>query len=197
MTDAGDDDNAAWVEAEIPLPPAQLREFLAATERLWRLNPFLAIESWRNHDDGGFTCIARNEANGCRLNVTVRRETLADQSYLYAYDNGLKRSTEFRIVARDAGSLLTVTERYDAVDGEDDPRVQESDRSLLPWIAAVRRHIVARARWHKLPGWLWWSERLLPSLPPHQRRIARLIVWSTAVEFAIFVGLVLLWRFVT
>lgn len=195
MTAEEGETNAAWVKAEIPLPPAQLLEFLADTERLWRLNPYLNIESWRNGDGGGFALSAANEANDCRLDVAVSRETLPDGGFRFTYDKGLKRVTEFRVEPRDATSLLTVTERYDPVDGPDDPRVKESDKSLVPWVGALRRHIVARARWRKLPGWLWWSETFLPTLPPRSRRTVRLIVWTTALEFLIFLVLVLIWRF--
>lgn len=192
---AADEDNAAWVQADIQLPPPQLLEFLADAQRLWRLNPYLAIESWRSGDAGGFAFSAANEATGCRVDVTVAREVLPGGGFRYAYDQGLKRSTEFRVEPKDGASLLTVTERYDPVDGPADPRVRESDKSLLPWVAALRRHLVARARWGALPGWLWWHERFLPSMPPRQRRTTRLIVWATAIEFVVFVALVLIWRF--
>lgn len=192
---AADADNSAWVQAEIALPPAQLIEFLADSERLWRLNPYLAIESWRADDAGGFALVATNESNGCRQALAVARTALPQGGFRYAYDQGLKRSTEFRVEPRGPGSLLTVTERYDPVDGPDDPRVKESDQSLLPWVAALRGHLAARARWGALPGWCWWHERFLPSMPPRQRRTTRLIVWTTVAEFVVFVALVLVWRF--
>lgn len=195
MTAVPDADNAAWVEAAIPLAPAQLLEFLATPERLWRMNPYLDIESWRDGADGGFSFVAANESNACRLDLSVACERLPGEGFLYTYDQGLKRSTEFRVLPRGTEALLIVTERYHPVAGPDDPRVKESDKSLVPWVAALRRHIVARARWGAVPGWIWWSERFLPSLPPTQRRTARLIVWTTAFEFVVFVGLVLFWRF--
>lgn len=195
MTATTDEKNAAWVQAEIPLPPAQLLEFLAAAERLWRLNPYLAIESWQAGDGGGFSFVALNEANDCRIDVAVGREILPGQGFRFSYDKGLKQATEFRVESKGAASLLTVTERYGAVAGPDDPRVKESDQSLVPWVAALRRHLVARSRWRALPGWLWWSESFLPGMPPRQRRTVRLIVWATAIEFVVFVGLVLVWRF--
>jgi hypothetical protein len=183
--------NAAWVEAEIPLPPAELLAFLAASERLWRLNPCLAIESWQAAGDDAFCLRADNEANGRRVDTQVRREALAGRGFRFAYDQGLKQNSEFVVAARGEGSLLTVTERYAPVDGPDDPRAGESDPSLLPWIAAVRAHIVAGTRWRRLPGWRWWHERFMLSMPPRQRRITRMIVWLTAIEFVVFLALVL------
>lgn len=79
-----------------------------------------------------------NEANDCRLDVAVSREALVDEGFRFSYDKGLKRCTEFRVKPQGTASLLTGAERYDAVDGPDDPRVKESDTSLVPWIAALR-----------------------------------------------------------
>lgn len=184
--------NAAWVEAEIPLPPAALLAFLADRERFWRLNPWLVIESW--HDEGdGFTLRAHNEANDRRIDVRAWYEAQPD-GFRVRYGAGLKQSSEFAVSARGAGALLRVVERYAPVDGPDDPRVAESDNSLVPWIAALRRHLVARARWGRIPGWRWWNERFMLSMPPRQRRIVRMIIWLTVLEFAVFVAAVLVLR---
>lgn len=195
MNATEDEKNAAWVKAEIPLPADQLLEFLAAPERLWRLNPYLAIARWQTMDDGGFAIVASNEANGCQLDVAVRREAMPGEGFLFTYDKGLKRTTEFRVAPQGEAALLTVTERYAPLDDPADARAKESDSSLVPWVAALRRHIVARGRWRKVPGWQWWSESFLPSMPPRQRRIVRMIVWLTLAEFVIFVALVLGLRF--
>ncbi len=192
MSSSPDETNAAWVEADIPLPPAALLEFLADRERLWRLNPWLAIESW--HDEGdGFTLRAENEDSGRRTEVRAYAETLPD-GFRIRYASGLKQGSEFAVSARGEGSLLRVIERYAPVDGPEDPRIAETDKSLVPWIAALRRHLVARSRWGRIPGWRWWNERFMLSMPPRQRRIVRLIIWVTVLEFAVFVAAVLALR---
>ena len=184
--------NAAWVEAEIPLPPAALLAFLADRERVWRLNPLLAVESW--HDEGdGFTLRAHNEANDRGIEVRAWHEALPD-GFRVRYGAGLKQGSEFAVSARGTGSLLRVVERYAPVDGPDDPRVAETDQSLVPWIAALRRHLVARGRWGWIPGWRWWHERFMLSMPPRQRRIVRMIIWVTVIEFAVFLAAVLALR---
>lgn len=193
MTAAAERD-AAWVQAEIPLPPAQVADFLADAQRLWRLNPHCFVATWRELGDGAFAIALDNETNGCRIETEMRRTPLPDGGCRYAYATGLKRETEFLVAAHPGGTLLTVTERYEALADAADPRVRESDKSLLPWIAALRRHLVAGRRWAWLPGWRWWSERFLPSMPPRQRRIVRLIVWVSAIEFALFAAIVLAWR---
>lgn len=192
MTGPEDETDAAWVEAEIPLPPTALLAFLGDHKRLWRLNPWLAIESWHEESDG-FTLRAQNEANDCRIDVRARRETLPD-GFRVRYADGLKQSSEFAVAPRGDGSLLRVVERYAPVAGPDDPRVVEADKSLVPWIAALRRHLVARSRWGRMPGWHWWNERFMLSMPPRQRRIVRMIVWVSVIEFAVFVAAVLALR---
>lgn len=187
--------NAAWVDAEIPLPVPALLAFLADSRRLWHLNPCLTVTAWQATDGDGFALSADNDANDRHLDVQVRRAALPDGTgWRFDYDNGLKQSSEFVVAACDGGALLRVTERYAPVDGPDDPRVAESDKSLLPWIVAVRAHLVATRRWGRLPGWQWWTERVMLSMPPRQRRIVRMIVWLTVIEFVIFMAAVLVLR---
>ena len=70
------------------------------------------------------------------------------------------------------------------------PRVAEVDRSLVPLVDALRRHLLGRRRWGWLPGWRWWHEDFLGRMVPQQRRIVRMIVWVSALEFAAFLFVV-------
>jgi len=195
MNELPADDNVAYVQADIPVAPAVLLDFLAASDRLWRLNPFLTIASLRDEDEARFRLVANNEANGCRLDLAVSRTSLPEGGFRFSYDRGAKQSTEFRVEARVGGSLLTVTERYDAA-AAPAQRAAENDKSLLPWVAAVRKHVVARARWGGLPGWQLWHEDLMLSLAPRRRRIVRAVVWLTAIELALLLALGVVLRFV-
>lgn len=193
MTPLAPGEDAARAQTELPLPPAVLLEFLADAERLWRLNPLLEIAAWQARSDG---CAAAgtNESNGLPFAWTARRTALPGRGFRLDYAAGLKRSTEFVVEPAPAGVLLTVTERYEPLADAADPRAREADRSLVPWVAALRRHLLARRRWSRLPGWFWWSERFLPSMPPRQRRIVRLLVWTSALEFAVFAAAVAVLR---
>jgi hypothetical protein len=86
------------------------------------------------------------------------------------------------------------TEHYPRIADADDPRVAEVDKSLVPWVTAIRSHMLARRRWGWLPGWRWWAESFMLAMPPRQRRIVRLLVWTTVLEFLVFLGVVLVWR---
>lgn len=174
----------------LPLPPAEVIGLLANCELLFRLNPLYAIERW-TPQAGGFNVVAQNESNGRRIETDVVAEH-AGATLLLRYATGLKQASCFAIESDAAGTRFIVTERYPRIADPQDPRVAEVDKSLVPWVAALRRHLLARWRW--LPGWRWWHEKFMPSMPPRQRRIVRLLIWTSILEFAVFIGLVIVLR---
>lgn len=181
--------DAAWASLELPLTAQQLLEFLADIERLFRLNPHLEITAWQASGPpaGSYRMSALNESNGRRSEVSIRTRPLSeDAGLVLEYDSGLKRSTELRIAPAAAGSLLTVTECYQPVSDDSDERLKEVDRSLVPWVASIRRHLTRRARYGEIPGYQWWAERFMLGMPPRQRRMVRMIVWVSVLEFCVF-----------
>jgi hypothetical protein len=42
--------------------------------------------------------------------------------------------------------------------------------------------------------WQWWHEGVMLSMAPRNRRIVRLIVWLSAIEFVVFIGMVIVLR---
>ena len=189
------DHDEAWAQTDLPLTADELLGFLANTELLFRLNPHLEIERWESLPDG-FRLTATNELNGQRLETAVRR---ADRSQgpVFTYAVGLKLDSALTVepLTVAGGARLILSERYPRITDPTDPRLAAVDPSLVPWVAALRRHLLARQRWGWMPGWRWWQTRFLPGLPPRQRRIARLIIWVSLGEFAIFLGLVLVLAF--
>lgn len=187
--------DTAEASTELPLPPEMLFEFLRGIELPFRLNPQLAISAW-TPAEWGFRIVADNESNGRHCEVSARVELVPDRHEIFIrYDSGLKQATHFAIQPLPEGCRLVVTEHYPRIADPADPRVAEVDKSLVPWVTALRRHLLARASRGNLPGWPWWNERFMPGMPPRQRRIVRLLVWSTVIEFVIFLGLVLVLRF--
>lgn len=186
--------DSARAETLLPLPPNALAEFLADSERLFRLNPHLEIEAWQPVP-GGFRCVGTNETNGRPIDTIVRVRTGSDSGPLVlTYDGGLKQSSTFAVESSPEGARLVVTEYYPRIEDPTDPRLIDVDRSLIPWVAALRSYLIGRRRWGWLPGWHWWHERFMPSMPPRQRRIVRLIVWMTGLEFVVFIAGIALWR---
>lgn len=183
------DHDQARAQTDLPLSPQELRVFLANSERLFRLNPHLAIERWEGLADG-FSLQATNELNGLRHETQIQRSE-GPQGPVFTYASGLKQVSAFTVEPLPAGARLTLIEWYPRLADPADPRVAEVDPSLVPWVWALRRHLLGRRRWGWLPGWRWWQEGFLPSLPPNQRRIARLLLWVSAGEFGLFLVLVL------
>jgi hypothetical protein len=190
----GESGDVASAETVLPIAIDAVENFLADTERLLRINPQLAVERLEPHG-GGFHLVARNESNERQVDTQVLVESAPPELTL-RYASGLKQATQLRVEPASAGTRLVVTEHYPRIEDAQDPRVAEVDRSLVPWVAAIRRHLLARARWGWLPGWSWWHERVMLSMAPRSRRIVRLLVWITVLEFAVFLAAVVVLRFV-
>lgn len=194
MSEGGD---LARAETVLPLAPNSLVAFLADVERLLRLNPLLVVERWAPEGGSRFHLVARNESNERLIDTPVDIERDATGLTL-RYASGLKQATRLCVEPASQGARLIVTEHYPRIEDARDPRVMEVDKSLVPWVAALRRHLLARARWCRLPRifpmWQWWQERVMLSMAPRNRRIVRLIVWLSAVEFVVFIGMVVVLR---
>lgn len=197
--------NAAWVTVETPLAPAQLFDFILDAERLFRLNPHLEIRRWQSAQrqltaDTRIHLKYLNEMNGVarELDMSVS-DFKPGIGYTLNYSEGLKRATEVRIEAKGQQANLIITDRYHSVDAdpdtkpEDDPRLAEVDRSLTPWGIAIRKHLLKLARWQWLPFYRPLRERFWLGMAPRNRRISRLIIWVTVLEFITFLFVFLIY----
>lgn len=190
MSESGD---LASATTDLPLAPAAVAAFLADAGRLLRLNPQIAIERWTPEGANRFHLVARNESNGYLIDTPVAVEP-ESQGWTLRYAGGLKQATRLRVESIPQGARLVVTEHYPYIEDAQDPRVAEVDKSLVPWVAAIRRHLLQRAGWEWLPGWQWWNEGVMLSMAPRSRRIVRLIVWLSVIEFVVFMGMVAVLR---
>lgn len=185
-------DNSAWATIAARLPMPALAAFLTDVERLFRLNPYLEIDSWQE-DHGPFRPGKRyrvawlNEMTGLRRQVNVTVEAAGSAGFTLAYDSGLKRATQVLLEADGAGSRLTLRDYYHSPDGPDrEALLKEVDRSLVPWAASVHDFLRGWGRWSRLAPYRWYKGRYWLRMPPRQRRIVRLIVWTTVLEFIVF-----------
>ena len=185
-TDTAQEDRVR-AETQVPIGAEAMFEFVSNIERLVRLNPHLDIASWQRLPDGVHFA-ALNETTGRRIETAVSVETRRSlRTIVLSYADGLKQATTLTVEGGDGdGCRLIVTEHYPFIADAQDPRVAEVDRSLIPWVDAIRRHLLGRQRWGWLPGWRWWHEQFLPGMPPRQRRIVRMIVWVGVLEFVVF-----------
>jgi hypothetical protein len=190
----GGDGDSARAETELPLPPDELFGFVRDVERLLRLNPQLAIARW-TPAEWGFRVTAHNESNDRAVDVGVLVDIDAATRIInFRYDAGLKQGTRLSVEPAPLGARLVVVEDYPRIEDPADPRVAEVDKSLVPWVAAIRRHLLARRRWGRLPGWRWWNESFMLRMAPRSRRIVRLLLWISLLEFLVFLGAVAVLR---
>ncbi len=191
--------DSAWVTIDTPLTVPQLFEFVADVERLFRLNPHLEIHGW-NSDQKKLSegqCVRfkyLNEMNGVARELTLSVSQIDPQrGYTLNYSEGLKQTTEIYIEPKSNGATLTIKDWYNSpsdnlpeTSEQRQASLKEVDRSLTPWGAAIRRHILDMTRWQRLPFYRAWRERFWLSMPPRNRRVSRLIIWTTVLEFIVF-----------
>lgn len=189
-------EDAAWISVELPLSQRDAYAFIRQTELLFRLNPYLEIKSWQEDAPGKIYpgkkihLDALNEMNGLMQPMTLGvTDVQPDTSYTLSYDKGLKQATVFTVETMTPDTCrLTVKERYPAEISvaEREARMNEVDKSLVPWGAAIHGYFLRRKRW----GWLPFYNRLQDSfwfgMVPRHRRIARLLIWITVLEFVVF-----------
>jgi hypothetical protein len=193
---AASDEDAAWVSVELPVPSGELFAALQNLERLFRLNPYLEIDSWQEENPGSLymgkqvRIESMNEMNGLRQTAILTVAGLEPGASLtLSYDRGLKQSTVISVHGLAPSSCrLEVKDRYPAqIDPiEREARLAEVDKTLVPWGAAIRSDSLRRKRWGWLPFYGWFQDRFWLKMPPRQRRIAHLIIWTTALEFVVF-----------
>lgn len=182
--------DAAWVKLALPMAPAALSGFLRDIELVLRINPCIEFERLDRMPDGGWQLSGRNDSNGQSFDTVAEFDENAGGSGLELhYASGIKRMTRFDVAPDPDGCVMTITESYNTPGGEEqERRLAEVDRSLTPWAAALRTHLLRRARWGGMPGYHWLAERFWFGMPPRQRRVARMIIWATLLEFVVFVA---------
>ena len=191
---AGED--AAWIRVELPLSQRDAYAIIQQTELLFRLNPHLEIKSWQEDAPGKIYpgkqiyLDALNEMNGMKQPMTLSvSDVQPDISYTLSYDRGLKQATIFTVEGITPVSCrLSVKERYPAEISvaEREARLNEVDKSLVPWGEAIHGYFISRARWGWLPFYNWFKDSFWLGMVPRHRRIARLLIWTTALEFVVF-----------
>ncbi len=186
----------ALISVDLPLATGEIYAFIQNIERLFRLNPHLAIKSWQEDAPGKiFACKqirvdCMNEMNGLRQSLTLSvSDVQPELSFTLNYDSGLKKATIFSVQSvGSAASKLVVKELYsDEISAaEKEKRLNEVDKSLLPWGAAIHSYFKRRSRWGWLPFHSWLQNSVWLGMTPRHRRISRLIIWVTVLEFVVF-----------
>lgn len=180
-------DDAAWMTIETPFDGAALRSFLDDVERLYRINPMLEFDEWRQDGENCFRLSAKNLSNGRRLETFLNVSRNKD-GLMVCYSDGLRRSTYFRIEDRpDGGANLIVTDDYSGTSIEErEARIDEVDKSLVQWGRALHQYLHQWKRWSWVPGWQIYMRRVWQPMKPMARRITFILLVVTAAEFVVF-----------
>ena len=196
MINKAEEEDAAWISVELPLSQRDTYAFIQRTELLFRLNPHLEIKSWQEDTPGKIYpgkqihLDVLNEMNGVAQTMVINvGDVQPEVSYSLRYDRGLKQATIFTIEGLASGLCrLIVKERYstEISVAEREARLNEVDKSLVPWGAAIHSYFMSRARWGWLPGYNWFQNTFWLGMTPRHRRIARLLIWTTVLEFVVF-----------
>jgi hypothetical protein len=187
-------EDAAWVGVTTDLSPAQVSALLDDPERLLRVNSQWIFETWERSADNRFRLHIRNQSNGRPWQTDGALTCLHDGLRL-DYADGIKASTRFIVEPAAGGTRLWIVEDYGRLPEEERrARTDEVDRSLPRWGQDLYRYLQCWARWGRFPAWRWYMERIWRPMKPLGRRVVRLLLWVTAAELVLFLGLVVAWR---
>jgi hypothetical protein len=193
MTDTapeGVGEDAAWVAVPTALTPERLAWLIDDPERILRVNPCWVFEAWQQPEPDRFALHVRDTVHARQWATNGRIERLPDGVRL-VFDDGLKASTRFRVERDDTGTRLWVIDDYGRLPAaEREARLDEVDRTLPAWGQALERYLAGWHRWGRQRAWRWYMERLWRRMTPLARRVARLLIWATVIEFVVFLMLI-------
>lgn len=185
-------ENAAWVKIPTRLQAGILFNSCRNIERLFRLNPYLRIFSWRVLNESTIEAEWENDSNEPAIKIATRIEVVqTDKELQLKYATGIKRKTHF-IVERSAhGSVLTIVDDYGDSSQTD---TQQVDKSLSAWGRAVEKFFARYYYLRRIPCADKIIDRVWIRLSPSGRRIAYILLVITAVELiALLLFIVLYW----
>jgi len=180
-----------WATVEIPAPPGEVRRYAGELTAVVRLHPYLNIRAWEGPpgpvtEGMRYRLHAFNEWTGIERDLVLEVEQADDSGYRIGYSEGLKHALELRVAPHGSGAALTLREHYQEPDDTSrDALTREIDRSITPWAIALRRDFLRMRRWGRNAAFRWLRHRWL-GMRPRERRVSRLIVWVTVLEFIVF-----------
>ncbi len=184
--------NEAWAAVNTPLEVDELLEFCRDVERLVRINPMLEFKCFERSGDKCYRLQGRNisQQPAFEFDYSIEVEPLADGCRIH-YSNGLKSHTRIRISAPEqpgelVRSTLHVTDYYaDATEEELQARLNEVDKSLIPWLKDVQKYLLQWRKWSKFRLYRWYMRRVWLPMKPTGRRITYMLLWISLVEVAL------------
>ncbi len=184
------DEDAAWVTVETRAGILEVQRFCAKVERLFRLNPYLEIQTWTRTGTDTYRVEMRNLSNGHDQQLSIHHSRPSEGSILLTYGTGsgteLKRSTRIEYEPFGSGSRVRITDDYSSAPASERlTRSGEVDRSLTAWGLALRGYLERERRMGRFVLWHGFLDRVWLPMKPSARRISLIIVWVTLAEIAL------------
>jgi len=160
-------------------------------ERLMRVNSQWVFEKWEWLAADRFRFSIRNLSIG-RHWATEGKVLRKPDGIRLEYQDGIKTSTHLHVEETASGSRLWVTDDYSRLpEVVRKQRLDDVDRTLTRWGEDLHRYLAAWARWSHIRLWRWYMERVWRRSTPLGRRVIRLLILVTAVEFIVFLMLLM------
>lgn len=173
-------ENAAWVAVPTLLPADTLINFCEDIERVFRLNPYLKIISWRQQDSNCCEVEWENCSNEqvLRIATQIKITRLKNQIQL-TYSTGIKRKSYFVVEETGRRAQLTIIDDYGDSNGQ---AIEQVDKSLAAWGQALKNFFGGYRYLRCIPGAdrvinRWWIR-----LTPSGRRIIYILLVIAAIE---------------
>jgi len=182
-----DDKDSAWASVNVPLTVHQCMSlFCDNVELLFRINPLYEVQEWSVKGKDRFHFIGQNLSNAQAIDteLTVIR---TEHGIQIEYVDQLKASTYFSLENIPEGTKITLTETYIPVSVEErEARLDEVDKSLVPWARYLQEYLVTWKRWSWCAPWRWYIQKVWARMKPSARRITYMLLWITFAEIIAF-----------
>jgi len=182
-----EEQDLAWASLITPLSVEALKSFCQDIERLYRINPMLEFNEWKETGEYHFVVSGKNSSHDTPIDFQYELEVteLAD-GFQLDYSKGLKSKTVLKIEAAPEGSKLTITDHYDGHSEEErKARLDEVDKSLVVWANYLQEFIISWDKWSRFALWRWYIRRIWQPMKPSGRRITYMLLWISLVEVSL------------
>lgn len=177
----------AWVEIKIPFNIKWLKKFIKDLERLYKINSLMEFKHWQKTAKNTYTIKGKNLSNNQIFSNSITIEKKNNKTIIN-YKSGIKLITIIEVKAVDEdNSILKIVDDYGKLaNSKKQQRLNEVDKSLNAWANDIFKYCYAWKRYAKIPLWQWYMTKVWQPMKPSSRRITKMIIIVTVLEFIVF-----------
>lgn len=176
--------DAAWVTIQTGVEDKWVERLLADPELFLRINPLMKYSAWKELEEGRIAVKGENQGNGhpFEMELVIHKNR---HGFVVNYSEGLKGFTSIEYDPQT--KELKITDDYSGCSEEErGKRIDEVDHSLTAWGSALKEYLEVEQRWHWFPIYNLYMGCFWRRMTPSARRISKMLVWITALEFFAF-----------